>query len=143
VPFISARDLAEWTVRMAEGGTPGTFNGTGKPIPMKAFLGGVATGVHTNPKLDWVPTKFLQDNKVHAWSDQPVWIPNQGETAGFHHRSIARAQKAGLTFRPLPLTAADTLAWFRAQPPERQAKLRSGLTPERETALLAQWKAQA
>lgn len=143
VQFIDARDLAEWIVRMAESGTPGVFNATGKPIPMKAFLGGVAAGVHADPRLVWVPTKFLQANKVHGWSDQPVWVPNEGETAGFHHRGIARALKAGLTFRPLPLTAADTLAWFKTLPAERQAKLRSGLTPERETALLAQWKAQA
>ena len=34
------------------------------------------------------------------------------------------------------MTAAETLAWFRKQPAERQAKLRSGLTPEREAALL-------
>ena len=143
VQFIDARDLAEWIVRMAESGTPGTFNATGKPIAMKAFLGGVAAGVHANPKLTWVSTKFLEDHKVNAWSDQPVWVPGQGETAGFHHRSIARALKAGLTYRPLPPTAGETLAWFENQPPERQAKLRSGLTPERETTLLAQWKAQA
>jgi 2'-hydroxyisoflavone reductase len=143
VQFIDARDLAEFIVRLAESGTTGTFNGTGKPIAMKAFLGGVAEGVHAQPKITWVSTKFLEDHKVNAWSDQPVWVPGQGETAGFHHRSIARALKAGLTFRPLPLTAGDTLTWFEAQPPERQAKLRSGLTPERETALLAQWKAQA
>ena len=143
VQFIDARDLAEWIVRMAESGTAGTFNGTGKPIAMKAFLGGVAAGVHADPKLTWVPTKFLEDHKVNAWSDQPVWVPGQGETAGFHHRSIARALKAGLTFRPLPLTAGDTLTWFKTLAPERQAKLRSGLTPEREMALLADWKAQA
>ena len=141
VQFIDARDLAEWIVRLAESGTPGTFNGTGKPIAMKAFLGGVAAGVRAAPKITWVSTKFLEDHKVNAWSDQPVWVPNEGETAGFHHRSIARALKAGLTYRPLPLTAGDTLAWFKTQPPERQAKLRSGLTPERETALLADWKA--
>ncbi|MBS0331261.1 MAG: epimerase, partial [Proteobacteria bacterium] len=64
-----------------------------------------------------------------------------GETAGFHRRSIARALKAGLTFRPLPLTAGDTLAWFKTLPAERQIKLRSGLTPERETELLAEWNA--
>jgi 2'-hydroxyisoflavone reductase len=142
VQFIDARDLAEWIVRLAESGTAGTFNATGKPIAMKAFLGGVAAGVHAQPKITWVSTRFLEDHKVNAWSDQPVWVPGQGETAGFHHRSIARALKAGLTFRPLPLTAGDTLAWFEKQPPERQAKLRSGLTPERETALLAQWKAR-
>ena len=55
----------------------------------------------------------------------------------------AEALKAGLTFRPLPTTAADTLAWFQKQPADRQAKLRSGLTPDRETALLTEWKASA
>jgi 2'-hydroxyisoflavone reductase len=145
VQFIDARDLAEWIVRMAESGTPGVFNGTGpaRPLLMRDFLKGVAAGVHAEPKLTWVSTKFLEDHKVHAWSDQPVWIPGQGETFGFHRRSIARALNAGLTFRPLPTTAADTLAWFKTLPADRQAKLRSGLKPDREAALLADWKASA
>ena len=41
------------------------------------------------------------------------------------------------------MTSVDTLAWFRQLPPERQAKLKAGLTPEREAALLAAWKARA
>jgi 2'-hydroxyisoflavone reductase len=145
VQFIDARDLAEWIVRMAESGAPGVFNATGpaRPLLMRDFLKGVGTGVHADPKLTWVSTKFLQDHKVHAWSDQPVWIPGQGETTGFHRRSIARALKAGLTYRPLPTTAGDTLAWFQKQPADRQAKLRSGLAPDREAALLAEWKASA
>jgi 2'-hydroxyisoflavone reductase len=145
VQFIDARDLAEWIVRLAESGTAGVFNATGRarPLSMRDFLEAVAAGVHAHPEYVWVPTAFLETNKVHAWSDLPVWVPGQGETAGFHRRSVARALRAGLTFRPLPLTAADTLAWFKTQAPERQAKLRSGLTPERETALLAQWKAKA
>ncbi len=143
VQFIDSRDLAEWIVRLGETRTTGTFNGTGpaRPLLMKDFLAGVAQGVQTKPQLTWLPTKFLDEHKVHAWSDQPVWVPQQGETAGFHHRSIARALKAGLTFRPLPTTAADTLAWFKTLPAERQTKLRSGLTPERENELLAAWKA--
>ena len=32
-------------------------------------------------------------------------------------------------------------AWFKTLPPERQAKMRSGLTPEREAALLAPLRA--
>ena len=47
----------------------------------------------------------------------PVWVPGQGETFGFHRRDISRAIAAGLTYRPLPLTAADTLAWFSTLPP--------------------------
>ncbi|MGH6909008.1 MAG: NAD-dependent epimerase/dehydratase family protein [Phenylobacterium sp.] len=146
VQFIDARDLAEWTVRMAESGTTGTFNGTGpaKPMTMRQFLAGVAAGVHAQPKLTWVSTKFLEAEDVSPWGDLPVWVPGQGDTAGFARRAISRAQKAGLTYRPLGVTAADTLAWYRQQPAERQsAKMRAGLTAEREAALLAKWHAEA
>jgi 2'-hydroxyisoflavone reductase len=71
----------------------------------------------------------------------PVWIPGQGETFGFHRRDIRRAIAEGLTYRPLPLTAADTLARFRTLSAERQAKMRAGLSPEREAELLAKLKA--
>jgi len=100
------------------------------------MLAGVAEGVRAAPKLQWAPTKWLQAHNVHAWSDLPVWIPGEGETRGFARRDIRRALAAGLTFRPLPETAADTLAWFLKQPPARQAKLNAGLTPEREAELL-------
>jgi 2'-hydroxyisoflavone reductase len=143
VQFIDARDLAEWTIRMAEQRTFGTFNATGEGMPMKTMLEGVGAGVHSDARLDWVPTDFLLAHQVRPWADMPVWIPGQGDTAGFHRRSIARALAAGLTFRPLPVTASETLAWFKSQPPERQAKLRAGLAPEREAELLAEWKARA
>jgi 2'-hydroxyisoflavone reductase len=145
VQFIDARDLAEWTIRMAEQRAFGVYNATGpaRPVAMKRFLGDVGRGVGAHPDLVWVPADFLDKEKVDAWSDMPVWVPASGDSAGFHKRSIARALAAGLTFRPLPATAADTLTWFRTLPAERQAKLRAGLTPEREAKVLADWKAKA
>ncbi len=144
VQFIDARDLAEWIIRMAEARAFGTFNATGpaRPIIMKRFLADVGRGVGAHPELVWVPADFLDKEKIEAWSDMPVWVPASGDSAGFHKRSIARALAAGLTFRPLSMTAADTLAWFRTQPADRQAKLRAGLTPEREAKVLADWKAK-
>ncbi|WP_372785455.1 NAD-dependent epimerase/dehydratase family protein [Phenylobacterium sp.] len=145
VQFVDSRDLAEWVIRMAESRTTGVFNGTGpaRPMTMRQMLAGIAQGVHVEPKLTWVSTKFLDDLKVQAWTDQPVWVPGQGETAGFARRDISKALRAGLTYRPLPVTAADTLAWFLQQPAERQAKLRAGLAPLREAALLEAWKPAA
>lgn len=143
IQLIDARDLAEWSIRVAEQRTAGTFNAVGpaRPMTTRQFLGGVATGVGAKPKLVWAPARFLEDNKVNAWSDMPVWVPGQGDTRGFHRRDNRRAMAAGLSFRPLRVTAADALAWFKTLPPDRQAKLRSGLTPEREAALLAKLKA--
>ena len=145
VQFIDARDLAEWTIRMAEQRVFGAFNATGPAheLTMRAMLEGVRAAVRANATLDWVPTAWLNEHKVSPWSDLPVWIPGEGDTYGFSRTSIKRALAAGLTFRPLAQTAADTLAWFRSLPPERQAKLRAGLAPEREAALLAEWNASA
>jgi 2'-hydroxyisoflavone reductase len=145
VQFIDARDLAEWTIRMAEHRAVGVFNGTGPAHAMniKTMLTGIAAAVGGQARLDWAPTAFLDAQKVSAWSDMPVWVPGQGETAGFARRDIRRALAAGLTYRPLAATAVDTLAWFRQQPPERQAKLKAGLAPARETALLQMWKASS
>jgi 2'-hydroxyisoflavone reductase len=143
VQFIDARDLAEWTVRAAEARHLGIYNATGpaRPLTTRAMLNGTAGAVRAHPSFTWVPANFLDAQKISAWSDMPVWVPGSGDTAGFHRRSIRRALAAGLTYRPLAATAADTLAWFRSLPAARQAKLRSGLTPEREADALAKWKA--
>ena len=145
VQFIDARDLAEWTIRMAESRTLGVFNATGpdQPLTIEGMLSGIAVAIHAEARLTWVPTAFLEAHHVVPWSDLPVWVPAQGESAGFARRAIGKALGAGLTFRPLRATAADTLAWFRQQPPERQAKLRAGLSPGRELQLLAVWNAGA
>jgi 2'-hydroxyisoflavone reductase len=142
VQVIDARDLAEWTIRMAESHTFGVFNATGPATPttMAAMLAGIEAAIKADDKLIWVSSDFLEAQKVSPWSDLPVWVPAKGDTAGFARRNIERALAAGLTFRRLGATAVDTLAWFRAQPADRQAKLRAGLTPEREAELLAKWK---
>jgi nucleoside-diphosphate-sugar epimerase len=145
VQFIDARDLAEWTIRVAEQRITGVFNASGPAlsITMQEMLAVIAQGVQVDPKLVWTPTAFLKANKGSAWRDMPVWIPGEGETFGFHRRDIRRAIATGLTYRPLPLTAADTLAWFLTLPSERQAKLRAGVTPEREAELLAKLRANS
>jgi 2'-hydroxyisoflavone reductase len=142
VQIIDARDLAQWSIRMAEARTLGTFNATGPahPLTMRGMLGGIAAAIHADAQLRWVSTDFLEVEKVQPWSDMPSWIPGRGETAGFGRRIIKKAVAAGLTFRPLAQTSSDTLAWFKAQPAERQ-KLRVGLTPERERELLSKWQA--
>jgi 2'-hydroxyisoflavone reductase len=142
VQLIDARDLAEWTIRMAESRTFGVFNATGPadPTTMEHMLAVTGAAIKAQDKLVWVPGDFLEAQKVSPWSDMPVWVPAKGDSAGFARRSIAKAVAAGLTFRRLGVTAVDALAWFRAQPADRQAKLKAGLTPDREAEVLAAWK---
>jgi 2'-hydroxyisoflavone reductase len=144
VQVIDARDLAEWIIRLAETRTTGVFNATGpaRPLTMAGLLGQVAAAVGSTASLTWVTAAFLAAQNVQPWSDMPVWVPGQGDTAGFSRTRIDRALAAGLAFRPLADTARDALAWLRAQPAERRARLKAGLTAEREAAVLAAWKAQ-
>jgi len=144
VQFIDARDLAEWTIRMVEQGTTGIFNATGprSKLGIGDMLDGIKKATTSESRFTWVDADFLTAQKVRAWSDMPVWVPPRGGSAGFADISISRALAKGLTFRPIPDTAKATLEWFRKQTAERQAKLKAGLTPERETEVLAAWHAQ-
>jgi 2'-hydroxyisoflavone reductase len=141
VQFIDARDLAEWTIRMAENRETGIYNATGpaKPLAIGEMLDQIKGSLNSDAKFTWLPAEFLQQQKVEAWSDMPVWA---GDELGLARTKIKRALAKGLTFRPLAETTRDTLAWFKSLPQDRQAKLRAGLTPEREAEVLAQWRKQ-
>lgn len=143
VQLVDARDLAEWTIRLVESRTLGTYNAMGPAAEtsMAALLGGVREAVASKAELTWVPSGFLEEQKVGAWGDMPAWVPGTGDTAGFSRRSNRRAIAAGMTFRPLRTTAAETLAWWNALPAERRSKLRAGISPERERQVLAAWHA--
>jgi len=127
VQVIDVRDLADWIVRLVEGGTTGVFNATSPP------------GAHTfGSMLDacgardvvWADETFLLERGVEPWRDLPVWIPaGDPQMAYFHRADVSKAVAAGLGFRPLEETARSVPAWIGA----------AGISPEREAELLAQW----
>jgi hypothetical protein len=47
----------------------------------------------------------------------PVWMPARGGREGFGRFDITREVELGLTFRPLAVTARDTLDYYHAQIP--------------------------
>jgi nucleoside-diphosphate-sugar epimerase len=138
VQIIDGRDLAEWIIRMVEQNESGIYNAVGpdKPLTIGGMLDGIKGALGSKATFTWASADFLEKEQVQPWSDMPVWI---GSESGMARTSNKRAIGKGLTFRPLADTARDTLAWFKQQPTERQAKLRSGLTPEREKEVLLAW----
>ncbi len=145
VQIIDARDLAEFTIRMAEAQTGGAFNAAGPdyPFTFEAMLYGIRAVTGVAAQLNWAPAEFLAEQGLNPWSDMPVWLPGTDEYAGFSARSNARAIAAGLTFRPFADTVSATLAWFRDQPEDRQTQIRAGITPEREAKALAALRGRA
>lgn len=146
--FIDSRDLAEWTVRMAELRAFGVYNAVGpeKPLTIAEMLYGVKAVTTAGAQFTWVPWEFLEEQGVRPWRHMTVWQPPYGRTAGYQRRKAEKAIAKGLTFRPLAVTARDTLDWHKTRPPEQQAAtLRgeiNGLSMAREAEVLAAWRAR-
>jgi 2'-hydroxyisoflavone reductase len=140
--FVDARDLAEWTVRMVEGGRTGTFNATGPAEPLVfGELLDACRAASGGARITWVDEAFLAEHEVGPWIELPLWVPeSDADTLGFSDVSVARALDAGLSFRPLADTVRDTLAWAMELPSDRA--WRAGLKPEREAELLTAWHAR-
>jgi 2'-hydroxyisoflavone reductase len=148
VQIIDCRDLAEWTVRMAENRVLGTYNATGPaaPLTMAEMLYGIKAVTTAGAQFIWVPADFLRDQKVRGWSNMPVWVSPQGASAGFSRRNVSKAVSKGLTYRPLAVTAKDTLDWNKTR---SEAELQSladgkiaGMPAAREAEVLGAWKAK-
>lgn len=130
VQCVDVRDLAEFSVAAAAAGASGKFHVCGRPQRFDAFLAAIAAGAGVTPTLRWMPEETLVARGVAPWTDLPVWIAGEDQTTG-----IRRALAAGLRVRDPVETARATAAWDRTRDPLRP--LATGLTPEREAAVLA------
>jgi 2'-hydroxyisoflavone reductase len=165
VQLIDVRDLAEWLVLMVEQHTTGVFNAI-NPAPGALTIGQTLDACKKAAKSDamftWASAEFLEKHGVSAWGDMPLWIPPEGEHAGFHLRKNEAAVKTGLKMRPVEVTASDILEWWpkeverrtqamarikaeavAAGRPEPQlpepTKVNGGISPEREVEVLKAW----
>jgi len=151
-PFqvIDVRDLAAFAIKAAEENTTGTYNLVSNP---NGFKFGELTDACIKaanqkarpavpPKAVWIPADFLEAQKVEPWGEMPVWLPAKGDEAAFAGTSNAAALAKGLRISPLKKTVDDTLAWHLARPAEEREKLKAGIAPEKEAAVLAAWKAK-
>lgn len=140
VQIVDVRDLGAWLITVAERNIAGTFNVSGPAVPptFGAVLDACAAAAGTTPVFEWVSWQFLVDEHQPL----PIVLPADGDYAGFHTRNGAKALRAGFSPRPIADTCADILAWVRAHPADEQTALRGGISPERETELLAKWNAR-
>lgn len=170
IQFIDVRDLAEFTVHCIEQKHMGFFNATGpeKVLPVGDFMAACVAAAKevskVDTKLEWVSWDFIE--KVEGQVDTTIVIPPTGETAAFHRRNVSKAVKAGLKFRTPVETCKDTLVWWPKEVARRDrvgkqmvedakkadkpapslppaAKLRVGMTPEREAEVLKAWEERA
>lgn len=139
VQLIDARDLSEWIIRLIEAGHVGTYNATSPAqlLTMQDVLETCKTVTGSDATFVWMDEAFLFSEQVEPWVQMPLWVPEDPTLAGFNAISIAKAQAAGLTFRPIATTVRDTLTWDATRPADVVHK--AGLMTEDEARLLQRW----
>ncbi|MDX2147819.1 MAG: NAD-dependent epimerase/dehydratase family protein [Planctomycetota bacterium] len=139
--FIDVRDLAEFIVHCLENGTVGAFNTVtpARSLTMENMVLGCTAAAKslgdTPATPTWLPADFLQANAMGT-ERFPLWIPPEGEAAGFHQRSSAKAVAAGLKFRSPEDTAKVTLAFYKTLPPQLQERMLPPMVDPAEEARL-------
>jgi 2'-hydroxyisoflavone reductase len=142
VQFIDVRDLAAFMLLLVETNGSGIYNAVGprQAMTVEQFLAQSIAALKAKVQLTWVDDyDFLAKYEIDG---VVPWILTRGNDLG--HTSIVstRSFTAGLAPRPMAETVRDTLAWFSAQPPERQASAKWVLTDAKEKEMLAAWRAR-
>ncbi|MEM7336846.1 MAG: epimerase, partial [Chloroflexota bacterium] len=136
--FIDVRDLAAFAIKATEEKLTGPFNCTGPDyaLSMKTLFETCKEVSNSDASFTWVEEPFLVEQEVGAFVELPLWIPE--EYTGFNTINNDKAHAAGLTYRPLRETVADTISWEKTRPADYE--WRGGLKPEREAELLKLWR---
>lgn len=144
VQVIDVRDLTRFMLDLVERRVQGNFNAVTPPgeLTTSKMVESCKRVAGADTKFTWIDEGFLQEFLKPEELLFAPWNPIRGEEAGASLTGIKRSIAEGLRSRPLDETVRDTLAWHATRPEERKAKLRSGLTAEREAELLAAWHAR-
>jgi 2'-hydroxyisoflavone reductase len=134
VRVIDARDLADWTVRMAEAGRAGVFNATGAEdgLTMGRMLDVCRTVSGSDARFRWTDDELLIERGVQPWTELPLWVPEAYN--GIFETRNDKAIASGLSFRTLAETTDDVLRWDATR--RQDAPMKAGLARERERELL-------
>lgn len=140
--YIDVRDLANFVVRMAEENITGIYNVSGPASTLTAggFLWGLRASTGNPSTFTWVNWDFLEARGMRGTQEVPGWRPPRGF---YRYNAVdnRKALAAGITFRPLAVSAMETLEWWRGKAAATGSEaMRAGYSREREAELLAEWR---
>lgn len=143
IQLIDVKDLSEWILKMIEGKNAGTYNVTGKPMPLSVLFSKIRESTGSDAEFNWAGEKLLLENNVVPWTEMPLWIPektplgtnHQEPWKGAFHINIDKALQSGLTFRPIEKTIREVHGWIQSLDRTNYA-WKAGIARDRENMLL-------
>lgn len=135
--LIDVRDLAAWLVSAGAGGVTGTMNAAGPPTTLAAVLDTAARVAAFDGRVVPVGDARLAEAGVEEFMGPrslPLWVADPS-WAGFLSLDVSLARAAGLRWRPLGDTLAESLTWERELGLDRPGR-RAGLDRADELAIL-------
>ncbi len=139
VALIDARDLA----RFALSGAPGTYEVAGPPgrDTRADLLDACRAATGSDASFTYVADEWLAPRmSSRGPSSRCGFLAGPG-AVDVRLAQRSRRREAGLRWRPLAETVADTWAWQQSVP-WAPSKSTPGLAPDRERELLAAWHAR-
>jgi 2'-hydroxyisoflavone reductase len=142
IQIVDVRDLVAFMLGLVERQVDGYFNAVTPPgaITMGSLMDTSRKLTGADTKLTWIDEAFVVEKAAEV--NLAPWTGSQGAEAGGSLTGMQASADQGLKARTLEETVRDTLAWHATRPAERQETLRSGFTPEQETAILEAWRAR-
>jgi len=108
-------------------------------LTMRQFLETCRSTVGRDARFNWVSDEELIAAGAEAWTELPLWIPeNDEDSGGLLLSDSKRAIAAGLTYRPILDTIKETLEWDVREggPPDSPIRV-TPIPRKREASILA------
>lgn len=143
IQYIDARDLARFIWHCIYNAYSGIFNVVTPPgrDTLGDLIQNARDFANVPSDVKWVSPELLEKNAISAWNDMPLWFAPKkdtvlGDMSHFMASSNTKAIEHGLTCASLYNTVDVLANWFASEPIDRQQALKSGLSLQREEALL-------
>ena len=144
VQYVDVRDVAEWTIRLAEEKRAGTYNAVGPKSAqsMPEFINQAKKAFDVESTFIQVDDyEFLKANQI--FYIVPWLLPDEDFYASARINN-QKAINAGLTFRDLKDTVKDTYQWWISDAltdtRRNEFELKSNGILQREKSILEKWK---
>lgn len=130
---VDARDLGAFVERLTADGAAGIYN-VHQPVSLLESIQLAIELSGADTQVIALPAAKANEQELFG-GKLPLWLAGN-ELAGIRISRSVRAEQAGLRFRPLRETVADTLAWIATE--EARDTWPTGLSQNEEQSLLSE-----